>query len=158
MPASSKNGSADNRRRLDRQVSALSGMLKRTANQVKLVLDGRVWRCDDDCPGWFFGSNGPERCDDCATQNGYADVLYDEDMALLPEAREPRLAGNEGAAIREGLHNADQAQLIAWLRSNVSCRRPEIGELAAKEAVRLAGIVLGASPTWVAEQMLKSRP
>jgi hypothetical protein len=59
---------------------------------IRALLDARMERCDDDCPGWFVsGDDGDvERCDECASLNGYSHILTDADCGRLPEAIEKR--------------------------------------------------------------------
>jgi len=55
---------------------------------VRSVLANRRERCDDNCPGWVPGDRGAERCDECASVNGYADDINDRDIRALPEIRQ----------------------------------------------------------------------
>jgi hypothetical protein len=55
---------------------------------IRAILDARTTPCCDTCPGWFVSADDDdvERCDECASLNGYADILDDADVGRLPEA------------------------------------------------------------------------
>ncbi len=78
-PAEAKAGS--------RGVQTAAGRTTRY-EYVRSVLANRRERCDDNCPGWVPGDRGAERCDECASLNGYADDLNDRDIRALPEVRQ----------------------------------------------------------------------
>lgn len=56
--------------------------------RVRSVLRNRRELCSDGCPGWVPGDNGIERCDECASLNGYANKVHDDDLRVLPEVRQ----------------------------------------------------------------------
>lgn len=140
---------------LKRAIAKVDKLQRQLAEEVQLVLDARTERCTPRCAGWFEGDGGPERCDDCASLNGYAGAIDDSTIGILPDV---------GRTVHERHSNAerdqptrDETKIITWLRGNVSCRYPDVGELAAKEAVQLAAHLMGASPKWVAEHMLSPK-
>jgi len=56
---------------------------------IRAVLNARKHKCDDPkCPGWFVNSEygDIERCDMCASENGYSAQIDDAACAVLPEA------------------------------------------------------------------------
>lgn len=59
------------------------------AQVVRLILDNRTARCAPRCKGWFVDPDKarPVRCDECASLNGYADALGDDDVCALPAAQ-----------------------------------------------------------------------
>lgn len=59
------------------------------AGAIRSILDSRAERCDDDCRGYFVDAERPElqRCDECASLNGYAAHIHDDDILIMPEAR-----------------------------------------------------------------------
>jgi len=55
---------------------------------VRLILDARTVLCHPNCQGWFTDMDTcmTHRCDECAVENGYSRVVFDYDVAALPEA------------------------------------------------------------------------
>jgi hypothetical protein len=53
---------------------------------VQRLLDARSMRCAPACLGWFLDhtTGQPVRCDECASLNGYRDLVADVDMYVLP--------------------------------------------------------------------------
>jgi len=65
---------------------------------VRDLLNGRAHRCHPSCDGYFINAESGlvNRCDECATLNGYD--LTDRDLCSLPEVWEAmRKAAGEGA-------------------------------------------------------------
>lgn len=62
-------------------------LIRRRHEHVRSMLAKRSMRCHDDCPGWVPGTDGVERCDDCASLNGYDNDITDADVEALPEVR-----------------------------------------------------------------------
>ncbi|HKQ66003.1 MAG TPA: hypothetical protein VJZ73_13395 [Methylomirabilota bacterium] len=137
---------------LKRAIARVAKLERQLTEDVRLILDARTEKCDDACPGWFIGDRGPERCDDCARLNGYAGEVDDGTIGLLPEVC--KAAHERDSNAEQDQPTRSEAKIIAWLRANVKCRRPDVPELADKEAVQLAAHLLGASPTWLAERMV----
>lgn len=74
---------------LKRAIARVDKIQRQLVANVRLVLDARIVPCADDCPGWFSGEGGPERCDHCARLNGYQSVIHDGTIGILPEAIGP---------------------------------------------------------------------
>ena len=55
--------------------------------QSRLALIPPEQRCQPKCKGWFVGARKIERRDDCINKIPAHLRLFDEDLALLPEAQ-----------------------------------------------------------------------
>lgn len=68
---------------------ALADAERSAISALRKLLASRVAKCDPKCKGYMInGERGNvERCDECASLNGYGAVVHDDLCALLPAAR-----------------------------------------------------------------------
>jgi hypothetical protein len=86
--------------------SPLSAARDRMTLEVKRLLGRRRLRCSPRCPGWFINvdTGHPERCDECADDNGYANDLADIDLYVLPAVTDAMVAWRTAEPDQRVLH------------------------------------------------------
>lgn len=132
--------------------SELRQSRERQGRIVRTILDSRTERCAPRCKGWFIDpdKDRPVRCDECASLNGYADALSDDDVEALPAA----LRAWKGWLATHGdpdmvSQESRERRVVDWLVGNVA-RTTDVSELRANDAVRACAACLNVTPEWLA--------
>lgn len=72
---------------MKKSIRALRRAQKKYRAAIRSVLISRTELCDPGCKGWFLDAESDIvcRCDECANLNGYASLIDDIAIRMLPE-------------------------------------------------------------------------